>query len=323
MKILTKLPRDFVSSRQLDNSALGLHVTAVNPSGLDKIAPGIVFVGAADDSAIENSGGRKGAALGPDAVRSRIYRLQTGAPKIPIYDLGDHLFDGTLRTTHRSFASLVENSINAGHVPLVIGGGHDYGYSHALGCLRAQKKKPLHLVNIDAHLDCRPFDPAITSGSPWRLLAEETCWKESKSQLTEFGAQPFSNAQSLWDYAKEKKFRLVTWQKVNKRNPLAQLKSLLSKTKAPFLLSLDLDSVRAVEAPGVSAPQWEGFTAENYREFSFWAGKSKGSMGLGIFELSPPLDPSGLTAQLAAQCTLSFLLGKNALSQTWFMDKKG
>ncbi len=65
-------------------------------------------------------------------------------------------------------------------------------------------------------------------------------------------------------------------------------------------MSLDLDALASAYAPGVSAPQSEGFTAMDVMEMMEFAGGQKKCISLGIFELNPEHDSDRRTAQLAA-----------------------
>jgi formiminoglutamase/guanidinobutyrase len=53
-------------------------------------------------------------------------------------------------------------------------------------------------------------------------------------------------------------------------------------------------------APGVSAPQAEGFTAQEFLEMSEICGKSTDVVSVGYFETSPPHDRDQMTVRLVA-----------------------
>jgi formiminoglutamase len=58
----------------------------------------------------------------------------------------------------------------------VIGGSNDQSYPNASGLMQALgPRKPIGVVNIDAHLDVRPLkNGKVHSGSPFRLLLQDT-----------------------------------------------------------------------------------------------------------------------------------------------------
>ncbi len=312
MKILPIDPKSSCKSSGADNSRLGFHATAINFSELKSREHGIVILGLADDTGIGNVGGRIGAKEAPQAARARLYKFTTGAPGFPLYDLGDLLPENSIEATHAAAAAAVRGIREAGHFPIVIGGGHDLGFPHALGILEASGKKS-RFCNIDAHLDVRPTTNGITSGSPWYLLREHPLFSATKSRIDEFGIQPHCNALSFVRYAETHKFSLYWLSELRKSKRPANL--AFAKLLGPkigserLLVSLDIDSVQFSDAPGCSAPQTLGFTASEVIQMSFLAGAHPRADSFGIFELSPPLDPDGRTSLLVAHCINACLNG--------------
>jgi len=312
MKISPFDPKSVFGTSGADNSRLGMHVSSVGVAALAALEHGIVIVGIADETGVRNVGGRPGAKDGPAAARARMYKFTTGVPMIPIYDLGDLQPFETIERTHEEAAALVREIVARGHFPIVLGGGHDLGFPHALGVLKAKPGK-FRFCNIDAHLDVRPSTPVITSGSPWFLLNEHELFRSTKSRIEEFGVQPHCNAHSLVDYAKKNKFGMHWLEDIRKTKKTADLvfeKLLGPKTgKERLLVSLDIDSAQISDAPGCSAPQTEGFSATEVIRMSFLSGCHPRVESFGVFELSPALDPDGRTALLVAHCINACLNG--------------
>jgi len=321
MKILPYDPKTLAGHSIVDDSRLGNHVKAIELSHLANLEQGTVIIGFADDTGIRNVGGRSGAAEGPGALRQKLYKFTLGKPSRPIYDLGDMLPLQTIEDTHRAGTLISRRIHETGHIPVVIGGGHDLGFPHALGLLEASQGKRMAFFNIDAHLDLRPITHGITSGSPWFLLREHPLFQKSKSIIQEFGIQKHCNAEVLVDYAKRHKLGLHWLDDIRSgAGPELSFTRLLKKLAAfnGAVVSFDIDSVQWSDAPGCSAPQTLGFTAAEAIAFSFASGKSPKVKSFGLFELSPPLDPDGRTAALAAHCIKAFLEGKG----TWSPSKK-
>lgn len=310
MKILSFDPRSLTTPADLDESKLAYHARTVTLAGLEDQKHGIVLVGFADETGVRNVGGRLGAKDGPSAVRAKLYKFTTGAPALPIYDLGDLLPAATIEETHAQGKLIVERILAAGHFPLVLGGGHDLAFPHSLALLEAYPG--CRFFNIDAHLDVRPTTNGITSGSPWYLLAEHAAFGSAK--VVEFGLQPHCNAAALVVYAKKKKFELHWLAEIRavKGSAAAAFGKLLKRLPARgnALVSLDIDSVNWAEAPGCSAPQTEGFTASEAIEMSFLSGQNPRVRSFGVFELSPALDPDGRTANLVAHCVAACIRGR-------------
>jgi formiminoglutamase len=309
MKILPFEPKSVAGNTGLDDSRLGLHATAINISELGRIEHGIVILGIADDTGIRNVKGKPGASEGPGAARARLYKFTTGKPGVPLYDLGDILPGESIEATHDAATRAVRAVKNAGHFPLVLGGGHDLGFPHAMGVLESTRTKT-HFLNIDAHLDVRPSTPVITSGSPWYLLREHALYQTTKSRVHEFGLQRHCNAHTLVAYAEKYKFGLHWFDELRRPAHVA-FRKLLGPTggKDRTLVSLDIDSVQIADAPGCSAPQTVGFNPTEVIQMSFDTGAHARVDSFGIFELSPPLDPDGRTALLVAHCINACIRG--------------
>jgi arginase family enzyme len=71
-------------------------------------------------------------------------------------------------------------------------------------------------------------------------------------------------------------------------------------------VSFDLDAVAECHAPGVSAPQADGFSASEAIEMMTIAGTHPKVASLGIFELNPEHDIGDRTARLAATSVFYF-----------------
>lgn len=316
MKILSYTPKMIAEPGALDDSRLGFWVEQKNIDEIHRLPHGIAIFGFADDTGVQNVGGRIGAAKGPEEIRKRLYKFTTGRTKIPIYDLGDLQKSNTLEETLGEATQLVKQVHAGGHIAVSMGGGHDFGFPQALGCLEALQKT-CAIFNLDAHLDLRPANPKITSGSPWYLLCEHALFSKTKSKLIEFGIQTHCNAESLVNYAKEKKVSIHWLDEIRKKKQKLeeQFHSLLTKEskKHPLVVSLDIDGVEWQFAPGCSAPQVAGFNQYEVMKMSYASGKTKNVKSFGIFETSPPLDSDGKTSTLAAHCIKEFLRGKGCL----------
>ena len=276
------------------------------------------MIGYPDDLGVKNVNGRLGAALGPQAFLDCFQKMNGRVPlkehllspySVPMVmvPMGEDLnvnYVGSMQTTNVIFSKEKTTLI-------AVGGGHDYAYPWFRGALEARSrigKKRLGCLNIDAHFDLRHYEPVMTSGSPFRRLIEEK-WISPKN-LVEFGIQSHCNGPELWQYAKEKKIKVVPFEKLRNGKAVLEFKKALrelSKKCDEVLLSVDLDAMSLAFCPGVSAPQGEGFTGSELYQMMEIAGADKKVTSLGWFELSPPLDFQNMTARVAAQATWHFL----------------
>ena len=272
------------------------------------------LVGIPDHQGVMNVGGRLGAASGPAAFRRAWARLSSlENPSKSLEDFGDvSPIAIDVAMNHKTASRLIAKAHQKCGISVVVGGGHDHGHSHLVGVLQSfssQKKKPrLGCINIDAHLDVRKPEPEISSGSPFYLAVESATIDASR--LIEFGIQRQCNAPVLWEYVQQKKIPVVLFESLRGGKAVASFRAQLAKlsrTCDAIVISLDLDAFAHGSAPGVSAPQPEGFTPSEVFEMLRLAGLSKKTISLGIFELNPEHDRDEQTAKLAANCAFHFI----------------
>jgi len=272
------------------------------------------LLGIPDHQGVMNVGGRVGAALGPSAFRKVFARMKgQGTVQTSLLDIGDLTGLGSdVAQNHDLASKLICKSHQSTGLSVVVGGGHDHGYSHLLGirsALQSKKSKVrLGCINIDAHLDVRKAEPVITSGSPFYLAIENKVVEPSL--MVEFGIQSHCNGPELWDYVAKKKVSVIPFEKLRHGKAARVFSQALKKLRAKcdaIVVSLDLDAATAADAPGVSAPQAEGFSPSDVIEMMEIAGMDKKVISLGIFELNPIFDLDDRTARLGATAAYHFI----------------
>jgi formimidoylglutamase len=288
-----------------DDPRLGNRIEAGVPA-----RRGIALLGFADDRAVVNGRGRPGAALGPAEIRRFLSRLTPGdrgdLDGVEIRDLGDAAPSGSIEETHALVEEAALEALRAGACVVLLGGGHDGAFASHSALLRAVPGR-VGAVNVDAHLDVRPLrDGKITSGTPFRRLAER--WGD-RYGLVEFGIQPQHNALAHREFCEEHAFPIVTLAEAREQEVARAFERALAQKAQILAVSLDLDSVEAASAPGVSAPCPDGFTAAELFACARTAGEHPAVRVLDVMELSPPLDQDSRTARLAAMAIWSFLAG--------------
>ncbi len=264
-----------------------------------------------DHQGVMNVGGRVGACHGPRAFE-RVFRRLHG--RIPVASmLGRSVMVSNISSdvvgNHRHAADAVRDA-HREHAPsVVVGGGHDHGFSQLLGISEALGGgKRLGCINLDAHLDVRRPAPVPGSGSPFFLAIEARVL--DPENFIEFGIQSHCNAPELWDYVESKKVEVVRWQELRTADRVATFRKKLEKLAGSvdaIVVSLDLDCLSQDHCPGVSAPQAEGFNSAEIIAMMEIAGSHPKVVSLGIFELSPEHDVQDATARVAATAAYHFI----------------
>jgi formiminoglutamase len=273
------------------------------------------LIGIPDQQGVINIGGRIGTASAPKVFRQVFKRFKG---KKPVYescglDADVPNISTDIENNHRQAADAIKNAHQIYDRSVVIGGGHDHGHSHLRGLsayinLSSKKKLKLGCINIDAHFDVREPSPKISSGCPFFLSIEQKVIEPAR--FVEFGIQTHCNAPELWDFIKTKKIKTHLFSSLRGGKAVkvfSQLIKSLSSKCDVIAISLDMDAIQASDAPGVSAPQSEGFTSSEIIEMMEIAGKNKKVKSLGIFELCPEHDENQKTTRLAATAAYHFI----------------
>lgn len=296
-------PQLFFSKSDPDDPRLGEWPTRSTPPEID-------LFGWPDDDGIRLNGGRVGAAQAPDRIRRFLYRMTpsaTGANPRPWADRGNLVPTTalTLPVRHAFARHIVSESYQQDRGVLSFGGGHDYGFPDAAGFLDAALatgQRPV-VINFDAHLDVRPAHHGFHSGTPFRRLLEEF---GGRFDFLEIGLQEQCNSRVHAQWAESQSATL--WWNDRAENLLQKAQAFAqAHTGAPCFISLDIDAITSRSAPGCSQSWDNGLESSTvFAMIHFFVQKMNWS-GLGIYEVSPPLDQDDRTSKLAAQFAFQFL----------------
>ena len=282
-------------------------------------SPGIALLGFACDLGVRRNHGRPGAAGGPAALRRALANLAWHGAK-PVYDAGDvraptvgdqppngcESDDSTLEAMQADYAERLAALIDAGHLPIGLGGGHEIAWAAWQGLAAAAARAPrpprLGVLNLDAHFDLRAA-PAGNSGTPFRQIADDCAARGWDFRYCVLGIAEASNTAALFDRARGLgvAFRLDGAMRT-------QDLDAIESTVRDFLADIDglyltvcLDVLPAADAPGVSAPAAIGVEPAVVEAVIRLAAASGKLRLADVAELNPSLDPDGRTARVAAR----------------------
>jgi formiminoglutamase len=151
-------------------------------------------------------------------------------------------------------------------------------------------------------------DTPRNSGTPYRQLLEGG--HIAPSHLVELGGQPFANSAAYGRYLAERGARAFSLRQARAAGLAALVAEILEAEAASVFWGLDMDVVRAADAPGVSAPNPLGMSGEELCLLAELAGAEPRSRLLEVSELNPAHDIDGRTARLAAVAIWSFLAAR-------------
>jgi len=268
-------------------------------------AADVVILGSPQDAGVRRNQGRAGAGEAPDAIRRMLYRFPE-TEKIgrhALFDLGDVPVDGSLEEIHRRQRRIVRHVLADGKTVIVLGGGNDISYPD--GRALAEVIPDCLTFNIDSHLDVRADEPR-NSGTPYRQLMEGGFLPPAN--FYELAVKEDVNAPAYRRYVDQKGVHVFTLEEMRRRNPERLVSTILKERRADAIFwGFDLDAVRTVDAPGVSATYPIGLTADEICTLARLAGGDARSRILEISEVNPRYDVDRRTCRLAAMMIIYFL----------------
>lgn len=276
-------------------------------------APDADFIiwGYPDDEGIRLSHGRIGAKLAPLQIREIFYKLTPPLNQNliwKIFDAGYLHLEAPLETRHQRARKIASAWTRLGKNWITLGGGHDYGYSDAAGFIESQlaiNQRPL-VINFDAHLDVRPLERGLNSGTPfYRVLSEF----KGQFDFIEVGIQPHCNSSAHALFVKENGGYILSIEDIRKQGLEACLAPHLSacKDRATFL-SVDIDVFESTVAPGCSQSWPVGMKTDEFFLNLPRMLELLDIQAMGIYEVSPPLDVGLQTQRLAALIIYQYMV---------------
>ena len=266
----------------------------------------VVLLGCPQDEGVRRNGGRVGAAGAPDEIRRWLYRLVPPEPLLDnplLLDLGNTILQPTLEATHDLHHQIARQVLRDGKRVIALGGGNDLSYPD--GSAVAAEVGPTLALNIDAHFDVRADQPR-NSGTSYRMLLEEGWIKPD--DFYEIGAQPFANSAAYRRYLEAQGAHIVWLSDLRARGLTETVRAALDGSRANSVFwGFDLDSVRASDAPGVSAPNPTGLFGDELCQIAALAGLEPRTRMVEFTEVNPQFDIEGRTSRLTAAAIFTFL----------------
>ncbi|MDJ0825967.1 MAG: agmatinase [Rhodobacter sp.] len=259
---------------------------------------------------------RAGARFGPRAVREASTLFSFGhagaydheddatylGPDVRIVDLGDAdiIHTDTLQS-HANIKTGVETILNAGALPVVIGGDHSVN----IPCIDGfAGQGDIHILQIDAHLDFVDERHGVRfgHGNPMRRAAE----KPYVTGLTQIGIRNVSStARDGYADARAMGSTILSVRQVRRLGLEDTLANIPSGAR--LYVTIDIDAFCPSIAPGTGTPSHGGFLYYEVLELLQAAARRHDIVGLDLVEVAPDYDPTGSTAILAAQLLLNTL----------------
>ncbi|MEO0342381.1 MAG: agmatinase [Pseudomonadota bacterium] len=263
---------------------------------------------------------RAGARFGPRAVREASTLFSFGHAGAYDHEDDATYLDGSVRMVDIGDADIIHTKTDESHadiergvrkildasaLPITIGGDHSIN----IPCINAFEQDcaangPIHVVQIDAHLDFVDERHGVTAGhgNPMRRAIE----KDYVSGMTQLGIRNVSStAKEGYEDARARGSDILSVRQVRKLGTKAVLDRM--PQNARFYVTIDIDAFCPSIAAGTGTPSHGGFLYYDVLEILQGLAKRGDVVGIDLVEVAPAYDPSESTQILAAQLLLNFI----------------
>jgi arginase len=287
--------------------------------------------------------GIAGVDLGPAAMRVARLRQRVAGLGYEVRDKGDLRMDcpaepppageklrylNEIKAACELLASEVRQALEAGELPIVLGGDHSIAIGSVSGVasFHRQHNGPIGLIWFDAHADMNtpettpsgnihgmPLAVLLGYGAPELTGIEGFSPKLDPRFCAHIGARDVDAGERA--LIRKLGMRFFTMREIDERGMAACIDEavhIASQAPAGYHVTLDVDALDPGDAPGSGAVVRGGLT---YREAHLAMEKiaeAGGALSLEVVEINTALDINNRTAELGVELILS-ALGKSIL----------
>jgi arginase len=287
--------------------------------------------------------GIAGVDLGPAAMRVARLRQRIAGLGYEVRDPGDLRFESPaepppageklrylseIKAACELLAAEVRQALEAGELPIVLGGDHAIAIGSAAGVASfyRQREGPIGLIWFDAHADMNtpettpsgnihgmPLAVLLGYGAPELTGIEGFSPKFDPRFCAHIGARDVDAGER--ELIRKLGIRFFTMREIDERGMAACMDEavhIASQAPAGYHVTLDVDALDPGDAPGSGTVVRGGLT---YREAHLAMEKiaeAGGALSLEVVEINTALDINNRTAELGVELILS-ALGKSIL----------
>lgn len=278
----------------------------------DNIKADVAFMGAPFDCGTQ---WRSGARMGPRSVReaSTLFSFgHSGAYSyeedlmyldgVDIVDIGDaDMVHTNTEKCHANIEYGVRKILESGALPVVVGGDHSINAP----CIRAfEGRGPLHIIQIDAHLDFVDERHGVRfgHGNPLRRASEQNF----VTGMTQLGIRNVSSSNRDDHKAAEDAGSTILSVRDVRRLGAQGVLELIPKG-VNYYITIDIDGFDPSIAPGTGTPSHGGFTYYEVMEILQGVAFGGNVVGIDLCEVAPDYDHTDTTSILAAQVLMNLI----------------
>ncbi|MGO4383610.1 formimidoylglutamase [Specibacter sp. RAF43] len=260
------------------------------------------LLGFCSDEGVRRNKGRVGAVAAPAAIRAALASLAFHGER-PVLDVGDVVVAGeALEDGQERAGRALTRLLDAGHLTLMVGGGHETAFASYLGVAgtaAVANGARLGVLNLDAHFDLRDA-PTPSSGTPFLQMARAEAAAGRALNYAVVGISEPNNTRTLFETAHELDVKYLLDEDCTAERTAGFVAAFLETVDAVYL-TIDLDVLPASVAPGVSAPAAYGVPLATIAAVCRQVALSGKLFHADVAELNPEFDVDNRTAKVAAR----------------------
>jgi agmatinase len=227
----------------------------------------VAIVGAPTDDLVSD---RPGARFGPRGIRAASAppgpHLEAGVDgfeRLRVVDFGDApVLPADPKRTHEAIETTVGQVLDAGAIPLVLGGDHGIAEPDIRAC--AARHGPLGLVHFDTHTDTaeRVFGVEVSHGTPMRRLVEGG--HVDPERYVQIGLRGYWPGEEEFAWQAQRGITSLFMHDVRElgiREVVGRALGVVGD--GPAFVSVDVDVLDPAFAPGTGTPEPGGMTSSD------------------------------------------------------------
>jgi agmatinase len=236
-----------------------------DPAELDGVDAAIV--GAPTDDLVSD---RPGTRFGPRGIRAasaphgpHLEAKVDAFEALRVVDYGDApVLPADPARTHEAIERTVGEVLDAGAVPIVLGGDHGIAEPDVRAC--ARKHGPVGLVHFDTHTDtgAEVFGVEVSHGTPMYRLVEQG--HVDPARYAQVGLRGYWPGEREFAWQAERGITAIFMHEVRERGIASVVDEVVNAVGAgPVFVSVDVDVLDPAFAPGTGTPEPGGMTSSD------------------------------------------------------------
>lgn len=264
----------------------------------------VVILGAPTDDLVSD---RPGTRFGPRAIRAASSppgpHLETkidGFGDLRVLDYGDAaVLPADPARTHQAIERAVGEVLDAGAVPIVLGGDHGIAEPDIRACTR--RHGPVGLVHFDSHTDTgsEVFGVEVSHGTPMYRLVEQG--HVDPQRYVQIGLRGYWPGEAEFAWQRDKGITSLFMHDVRDQGIAAVVERAVETAgEGPTFLSVDVDVLDPAFAPGTGTPEPGGMSTAELLPACRELAARLDLLGADVVEVIPTSVGSGDITALAA-----------------------